>query len=212
MILEFRLQGIMGESNKSLIFKWKDSLAPARISKIIRDGGTGVLPTDTIYGLVASALDKKAVGKVYKMRERNPKKPFIILISSVRDLEIFGIRVDKKLRSLLFKFWPGKVSVILPCPLKRYHYLHRGTNSLAFRLPANEDLIEILKKTGPLIAPSANLEGLPPAKTIERARKYFGDQAEFYADSGKLDSPPSTLIRISANGEVAVLRRGAMKI
>ncbi len=90
-------------------------------------------------------------------------------------------------------------------------YLHRGTNSLAFRFPKDEGMIEILGKTGPLVAPSANPEGLEPAKTVYEAKKYFNDGVDFYLDAGRLEAEPSTLIRIQ-KGKVEVLRQGEIKI
>ena len=169
------------------------------------------MATDTIYGIVGLALKKEVVENIYKLRERNPSKPMIILIGSIRDLGFFGIKIDKITQKILEKFWPGKVSIILPCPSKKFIYLHRGTRSLAFRLPDKPDLIEILGKTGPLVAPSANPEGEPPAKTVEEAKKYFGQKVDFYLDEGELTSLPSTLIAIE-NGEVIVKREGAVKI
>ena len=67
-----------------------------KIIKILKNSGIGVLPTDTIYGLVGRALDKKTVERIYKVRKRNPKKPLIILISSLSDLKLFGVKPDKK--------------------------------------------------------------------------------------------------------------------
>ncbi|MBI4992007.1 MAG: threonylcarbamoyl-AMP synthase [Candidatus Harrisonbacteria bacterium] len=178
------------------------------IGKILSSGGVGVLPTDTIYGVVGLAMSKKAVVRIYKLRKRNPQKPLIILISSLRDLKLFNIRLNRETKKLLEKLWPGKVSVILPCADKKFKYLHRGTKTLAFRLPKKKDLIRLLKKTGSLVAPSANWEGYPSAKTIIEAKKYFGNKADFYVDAGKLESPPSTLIEIK-NGRPILLRRGA---
>jgi len=119
----------------------------AQYSALLK-GGIGVLPTDTIYGLVGPALSKKTVEKIYKTRKRDPKKPLIILISDLDDLKRFSVRIDKESRSLLKKLWPGKISVILPCKDKRFKYLHRGTESLAFRLPAKKSLRRLIKKTG----------------------------------------------------------------
>lgn len=176
-------------------------------STSLKRGGVGILPTDTIYGLVGSALSKKAVARIYKLRKRNLKKPMIILIGSLRDLSIFGIRINRATKNLLKKFWPGKVSIILSCWSKKFSYLHRGTKSLAFRLPAKKDLVKLLKKTGPLVAPSANPEGLPPVKTIKEAKKYFGNRVDFYIDAGKLVSLPSTLIVIK-NNAITIKRSG----
>ncbi len=178
-----------------------------KIIKILKNSGIGVLPTDTIYGLVGRALDKKTVERIYKVRKRNPKKPLIILISSLSDLKLFGVKPDKKTKIILKKLWPAPISVILDCPLKRFFYLHRGTNGLAFRLPAKKSLRDLLEETGPLVAPSANPEGLLPVKNIRKAKQYFGGKIDFYADGGNLESSPSTLLKIKGN-KITMLRKG----
>jgi len=179
--------------------------------QILQNGGVGVLPTDTLYGVVGSAFSKKAVSKIYKLKKRNPKKPPIILISSVSDLLLFKVKVDAKLKKMLTRLWPGKVSVILPCRLKKYTYLHRGTKTLAFRVPASIEVRKLLKKTGPLIAPSANPEGKKPAVSINQARKYFDDAADFYVGGGKRSLKPSTLIAIR-NNKIQLIRKGEYRM
>jgi L-threonylcarbamoyladenylate synthase len=167
-------------------------------------GKTVVMPTDTIYGIVARALDKKAVERLYKIRRRNPKKPFIILISDISDLKKFSILTNRLTDQLINRFWPGKVSIILPCTSQKFAYLHRGTKTLAFRFPKKPSLIRLLKKTGPLVAPSANPEGLAPAKTIAEAKKYFGEAVDSY-NSGRVGGRPSKLVAIK-NGKIEILR------
>lgn len=183
------------------------------------------MPTDTIYGLVGSALKKKVVERIYKVKRRNPKKPIIILIGTLVDLEQFGIRPDVETNKILQKLWlcppklyakVGPVSVILQCRGKKFGYLHRNTKTLAFRVPNKKPLRALLQKTGPLVAPSANWQGYPPAKTIKEAKKYFGENVypepsrriDFYIDGGKLYGKPSTLIAIH-RGKVVVLRQGS---
>lgn len=176
--------------------------------KILLEGGIGVIPTDTIYGIVGSALDSKTVEKIYKIRNRDLEKPLIILIGSIDDLQLFSINLDRKLQKILEKVWPGKISVILPCPLKKFFYLHRGKRFLAFRLPDDEKLLSLLEKTGPLVAPSANPEGFPPAETISQAKKYFGNTVDFYINGGKIKSAPSRIIQVKKR-RISILRKGA---
>ncbi|MCK4454113.1 threonylcarbamoyl-AMP synthase [Candidatus Parcubacteria bacterium] len=166
------------------------------IEKILKKGGIGVLPTDTIYGLVGSALSRKTVERIYKVKKRKQDKPFIILISSLKDLKLFNIRPDKEILILLRKIFPAKVSIILPCKNKKFFYLHRNKNSLAFRIPKDIWLRRLLSKTGPLVAPSANLEGMPPAEIIEEAKEYFGDKIDFYFNKGRKKEKPSIILEI----------------
>ena len=181
------------------------------ISKLLKKGGLVVLPTDTLYGIHTSAFSKSGVEKIYKIRGRDRKKPFIILVSSIDQIKLFGISINQKTKEILNKYWPGKVSVVLPCQSPKFKYLHRDTKSLAFRLPDKEGLIALLKESGPLVSTSVNPEGLPPAKTIIEAKKYFGDQIDDYVDEGVLDSPPSTVITIE-DGKIKVFREGVVKI
>ena len=163
-----------------------------KIIKILKAGGVGVMPTDTLYGLVGSAFSKKAIKRIYKLKRRNKKKKLIVLISDLKDFKKFKIKINKEQAKILEKFWPGKVSIILS-----------GT---AFRMPENERLIEILKKTGPLIAPSANPEGLKPAENIMQAKRYFGDQVDFYLNGRRSKNKPSKLVKIKGD-KIVVLRK-----
>lgn len=175
-------------------------------------GQVGVIPTDTIYGIVGSALNKKTVEEIYRLRKRSSNKPMIILISSLDDLKKFDIKFTQTQDDFLKKIWPNPVSVVLPCTSKKFRYLHRGTNSLAFRVPRDRKLVDILKEVGPLVAPSANFEGEPPSQTIDEAKRYFGDQASFYVDGGRLESVPSTLIQLNEDGSWKMLRQGDFKL
>jgi L-threonylcarbamoyladenylate synthase len=181
------------------------------IAKKIRNGKIGVIPTDTIYGVAASVFSKKAVERAYEILKRNPQKPFILLIGLIEDLNLFDIKIDLETRKILNSLWPGKVSVIFPVKSRKFEYLHRGTKTLAFRVPKKKSLADLLKKTGPLISTSANPEGLKPAETIAKAKKYFGDCVDFYINGGKIKSLPSTLLEIK-NGKVNVIRKGTVKI
>jgi len=186
--------------------KQKEKIVP-----ILKSGGIGVIATDTIYGLVGSALNPKTVERIYRLRQRDKNKPFIILIGSLKDLTMFGIKLSFGWKRILKKLWPGKVSIIFPCAQNKFRYLHRGGKTLSFRLPADRGLRNLLIAAGPLVAPSANPQGLRPAASIKEAKKYFGGKVDFYNNSGCLVGRPSTLIEIK-NNKVSVLRPGAVKI
>lgn len=173
------------------------------IGQSIKSGKIGVIPTDTIYGIVCSAFNKKAVAKIYKIKKRNLSKPVIILIAKLKDLDLFGVKINKDIAK---KYWPGKVSIILDCNNKKFEYLTRCQKSLAFRIPNNKFLAQILKITGPIVAPSANLEGQKPAEDIEQALKYFGEKVDFYVDAQKLKSKPSKIIFVKDN-KIKVIRK-----
>ncbi len=172
---------------------------------ILKEGGVGVMPTDTLYGLVGRALNQIAVDRIYGLKQRAPEKPFIILVGSIGELAQFGVEFDEALNQFLDKEWPGPTSIILPITADQFGYLDRGTKTLAFRLPNDPDLVKLLQLTGPLAAPSANPEGQPPATTIDQARGYFDTQIDFYVDGGERNAKPSRLVRYD-HGEIEVLR------
>lgn len=188
----------------------KQNLAWKKLALLLKEGVIAVMPTDTIYGICGSALNKKVVEKIYRLRKRDIRKPFIILISSLNELNIFGIRLSKESKKILEKIWPAKISVVLNIAdknkIKKFRYLHRGTNSLAFRIPKSKFLIKILKIAGPLVAPSANWEGYRPASTITKAKRYFKNKVVYY-DGGEIISKPSTLIKLE-KGVIKVIRKG----
>ncbi|MBP6889404.1 MAG: threonylcarbamoyl-AMP synthase [Candidatus Moranbacteria bacterium] len=177
----------------------------------LKEGMVGVIPTDTVYGIVASARIPEAVERVYALRNRDGDKPCIILLAERKDLGEFGVTPGDESVDFLNKHWPGAVSVLFPCEDDRFFFLHRGIQALAFRVPDNEWLRNVLRKTGPLIAPSANSQGKPAAKSIDEARQYFHSKVDFYIDGGSLEGEPSTLVQFEGN-QVNILRSGRVKL
>jgi len=189
-------------------------IAGAKLTEIaeqIKDGAIAVIPTDTIYGIVGSALNSKTVEKIYKLRKRNSSKPMILLVESEKQILELGVKLSAGQIELLSKIWPNPISVVIDAPSQKFNYLHRGKQSLAFRVPDNGWLLELLKITGPIVAPSANFEGKDPARDIEEAREYFNDAVEFYIDAGELKSKASTVVKLEGS-KLVVLRKGAAKI
>ena len=160
------------------------------------------MPTDTLYGIVGRAEDKEVVEKIYKLRKRNLKKPCMILISRWDEVKKFGIDISQ----IKIPEYKEPTSYILDCPEEKFGYLHRGTQTLAFRVPNIPELKDLLKEVGPLIAPSANTEALPPAENIEEAKKYFGDNIDLYVDGGIIKGKASKVIKLHKDGSVSVIR------
>lgn len=178
---------------------------PDELVSIIKNGHYAVIPTDTIYGIVGSALDPVVVENLYDIRDRARSKPFIVLIAQITDLAKFGLDYHPY-QNILNQYWPGPFSLILPNNKEEFEFLHRGTNSIAFRMPANEDLRILIEQTGPLVAPSANLAGEPPAQTIEQAQNYFGNKVAIYFDGGEIVGHPSEVIKIKEDGSIEKVR------
>ena len=154
---------------------------------VLRNGGIAVIRTDTLYGIVGSALRKDVVERMYRLKKRGKDKPFIILIGRIADVKLFGITPSRVAKKAMATLWPGKNSLIMETSQKEeLRYLHRGGCTLAFRLPDDACLRSLLKATGPLVAPSANSEGERPAATIHEAEQYFGKRVDAYVDGGRI--------------------------
>lgn len=193
---------------------WND----VNLIEVLKDGGVVVMPTDTVYGIVGRAENISTIRKIYEIRKRTREKPCIILIGNINQLDIFGILLSQEQKNLLLSYWsfdsaldlrPKPVSLIVDGPTKTnelFTELHRGTNTLAFRMPSSKELRDLLIKVGPLIVPSANTEGLPTAQNITEAKKYFGNQVDLYVDGGDVQGKASKVIKLNINGSIEILR------
>jgi L-threonylcarbamoyladenylate synthase len=182
------------------------------VARQVRSGEIAVIPTDTIYGLIASAFCESGVEEVYTLRNRDSDKPCIVLFQKQEELSDF---VDKSILSrysdVLSVLWPGEVSIVLPvisCS-QEWAYLHRGKKSLAFRMPRDAWLTDFLSLSGPIIAPSANMQGKDPIRRGDQAQAMFGKKVSLILDHGLLERQPSTLISFVRN-DILVLREGAV--
>jgi len=213
-----------------------------KAEKILNKDGVVVLPTDTLYGIIGRALSKKTVERIYEIKGRDRSKPFIVLITSYKDLEIFGVNLpllrgetgigtqSQDLEHSVFQMrkvyssckevqrprgsvFKPKVTVVLPCPSNKFKYLHRGTKSIAFRMigKKNKNLFNLIKKVGPVVAPSANPQEFNHAETITQAKGYFGNKIDLYINSGPKVGKSSTLVKFE-NDKLIVLRQGQVKI
>ena len=180
-------------------------LGDENLVKVLKENGVAVMPTDTLYGIVGKALDVSVVDRIYELRKRKPSKPCIIIMGDISELEKFGIGLTLEQKKTIKEF-TEPTSFILDCPEEKFSYLHRGMKTLAFRLPMARGLQDLLKQTGPLIAPSANLEGLPPAKNIAEAKKYFGDGVDLYIDGGEIIGKASKVVQLHKDGSQSILR------
>jgi L-threonylcarbamoyladenylate synthase len=173
-----------------------------RAVKLLKEGKVGVIPADTVYGISCLASDPLGVARIYEIKGRDHNKPFIILIPSVTSLRTFGIDIENThLKQAFEKHWPGPTSLVLNCPNPELEYLHRGLGSLAFRLPDDTKLLELLRETGPIVSTSANPSEKSPATTPEQAQKIFGSTIDFYLGGGVKDGTLSRVIKIDENGE-----------
>ncbi len=187
------------------------SLTDPQLIVCLNNGGVVVIPSDTLYGVMARAADQKAVERVYKLRGRAPDKPCIVLAAGIWQMTDTS-HWSLLHRQLAKRYWPGAMSLVTPVTDQTPVYLHRSTYTLAYRIPSYPELRKLLEATGPLIAPSANPEGQAPATTIAEAQAYFGEQIDGYLDVGPLTAHrPSTVVTVE-NNKPKVLRPGAVRI
>ncbi len=176
--------------------------------RLLNKAGTvGVIPTDTVYGLAVRATDKTAIEVFYRLKQRQ-KKPGTLIAANIEQLVILGI--PRRYLTPVMQYWPNPISIVIPTT-PELHYLDMGKGSLAVRIPAHQQLHQLLCDTGPLMTSSANQPGEPPANNITEAQHYFQDQVGFYLDGGELQALPSTIIRI-VDDAIEVLREGTIKI
>ncbi len=170
---------------------------------VVKRGGVVVAPSDTVYGLMCSALSPAAVKKMYEIKQREAK-PGTILAANTAQLVQTGFSEADVAQSTLY--WPAAISVVLDAP-ESLEYLHMGLDSLAVRIPQPKWLRELLELTGPLATTSANLPGAPTAVSISEAKNIFGDKVDLYVDGGSnKNAQPSTIIKIHKDGTVETLR------
>lgn len=169
----------------------------------------GFVPSDTIYGLSCAALNRKAVERIYELKGRDYDKPLIILLADIEQVKELGI--DSAALEPLRRLWPAQLTIVVSTSEKTPEFLHRGTNTLAVRVPDNEEIRKLIRQTGPLVSTSANPQGQEPAANVDQAKKYFGDKLDFYVDAGEINARPSTLVRLES-GKLRVLRQGAYKV
>ncbi len=177
---------------------------------ILKKGGVAVVKTDTLYGLLGLAKDPHVVDRIYRLKGRDQLKAVVVLVADINQIESFGISLGEKCRKALEEYWPGPVSIILSASKEKdLHYLHKGTGGVAFRIPDDPYLLELLKQTGPLVAPSANPEGKIPAHDIKEAMDYFGSAVEYYDDRGRCtNTKASKIIKLHEKIELEVIREG----
>lgn len=175
----------------------------------LSDGQVGVIPTDTVYGLVAVAAQPEAVKRLYGLKQRE-HKPGTIIAADIEQLVKLGMK-ERYLRAVA-NFWPNPISIVIPFSEPSTAYLRQGLLTIAVRLPKEPAVTELLRQTGPLLTTSANQPGQPPAGTVEAAMEYFNDSVDFYVDGGDLSQrQPSTIIRM-VDDAIEVLREGAVKV
>lgn len=172
-------------------------------ARAIRSGALVVFPTETVYGIAANMLDKKAVAELYRIKKRPDTKPFTVHIADIGMMDLLGCKVTKEAKVLIDKFWPGPLTIILKS--------EKG-GTIGFRMPANKIALELIGRAGvPIVAPSANLSGKRAPTSAQEAMEDLKDLVSMVLDGGKTEiGLESTIIDLTVTPP-KVLREGAIK-
>jgi len=185
------------------------SLEDPNLITLIANGAVGVLPTDTVYGLVAAIRSPQAVTKLYATKPRE-LAPGTIIAASVEDLVSVGFHLDQLKQ--VEHYWPAPLSVVLDAKDVNADVKQVRTD-LPVRIPNNLALANLLRHTGPLMTTSANAPKQPTSTSVVMAESYFGDSIDYYVDGGDVSNqPPSTIIGIKPDHSIEIYRQGAVKI
>ena len=185
-----------------------DSIEDSEIIQLINDGHIGVLPTDTVYGIVCKASNKESVNLLYETKRRGQTKPGTIIAANVNQLIELGF--NKSDLSQSKRFLNLGISVIMGMDSSK-SYLNFQANTQAARIIKSGLLHQLLEKTGPLLTSSANNPGESPVKSVKEAVEVFGDRIEFYVDGGEMNISPSTILKINNNG-LEIIRLGSIDV
>jgi len=149
-------------NRKSTLLLGKDRLSISRAAKIIKKGGLVAFPTETVYGLGASAFNADAIKSIYKAKGRPQDNPLIIHLSDQAQLDEVATDVPEAAYRLIEKFWPGPLSLVLSRAGNVPAVVSAGLSTVAVRMPDHQAALDLIKASAvPIAAPSANRSGKP---------------------------------------------------
>ncbi|RDY30111.1 L-threonylcarbamoyladenylate synthase [Lachnotalea glycerini] len=178
-------------------------------SVILKEGGLVAFPTETVYGLGANALNKKASAKIYEAKGRPSDNPLIVHIAELVALDKIVTVVPEKARMLAEKFWPGPLTMIFNkkdiVPLETTG----GLNTVAVRMPNHKLALSLIKESGGYIAaPSANTSGRPSPTKASHVAEDMNGKIDMILDGGMVGiGIESTIVDVS-NDNPMILRPG----
>ncbi|MGT2887365.1 L-threonylcarbamoyladenylate synthase [Streptococcus didelphis] len=178
-----------------------------KLEEIIRSGGALLLPTETVYGIFASALDEAAVNHVYHLKKRPRDKAMNLNVADYKTILDYSKDQPAYLKTLFDHFLPGPLTIILKANSAVPSWINSGKSTVGFRFPKHPITTKIIKHTGPLIGPSANISGSESGKVYADIVTHFEEQIEGYADDTALTGQDSTILDLSGK-RAKILRQG----
>ena len=185
----------------------------ARAAVCLRAGGLVAFPTETVYGLGAHALDRRAIQRLFAAKERPAHDPLIVHIAAVDDMVPLVIEVPSAARALAVRFWPGPLTMVLPRSSRVPDEITAGLATVAIRVPSHPIARALIAYAGlPVAAPSANLFSRPSPTRASHVLADLDGRIDIIIDGGPTDvGLESTVIDLSVNPPT-VLRPGAVDI
>ncbi|HFI0091705.1 TPA: L-threonylcarbamoyladenylate synthase [Streptococcus suis] len=180
-----------------------------KLRTILENGGAVILPTETVYGLFAQALNEDAVNRVYQLKQRPRDKAMNLNVSNLNDIYFFSQNPPFFLEKLYNRFMPGPLTIILKANEKVPFWVNSGLNTVGFRLPNHEQTLRLISETGPLIGPSANISGNESGKKFSDIQAQFSVDLPGIEDDQALTGIDSTILDLSGQ-KARILRQGAI--
>ncbi|WP_019177350.1 L-threonylcarbamoyladenylate synthase [Methanomassiliicoccus luminyensis] len=180
-----------------------------RIVSELAAGRLIVYPTETVYGLGCDPFDETAVKRVYMAKRRPFDMAMSIAVKDVRMMEELAV-LDDRARSLVKKFMPGPITLIVAKRPAVPDILTSSTNEIGIRIPDNPVALKIIEEFGPIVSTSANIHSHKNPLTCQDAIGDLGPAVSVYVDGGPARfGKPSTIVQLN-EGEMALIRPGAI--
>ena len=171
------------------------------------------IPTETVYGLAANALNPIAVAKIFEAKERPTFDPLIVHTHSLNEVSKFVTNIHPSLLKLAQTFWPGPLTLLLPKRDIIPNLVTSGLDRVGVRIPNHTLTLELLKQLNfPLAAPSANPFGYISPTTSEHVDRQLGTKIPYILDGGSCEVGLESTIVGEENGEIIVYRLGGLSI
>ena len=178
-----------------------------QLRESLDNGEAIVLPTETVYGLFAKALDESAVNHVYELKNRPRETAMNLNVASYEDILSYSKEQPKYLKQLYDVFLPGPLTIILKANDQVPRWINSGLATVGFRLPNHPVTRELIQAEGPLIGPSANKSGQESGRHFDDIRAQFDFQVTGYRDDNALLGVDSTILDLSVS-PARILRQG----
>jgi len=179
-------------------------------ARFIRAGELVAFPTETVYGLGASAFQPEAVQKIFIAKGRPQEKPLLVHISNLEQVAELAAVIPEDAERLMKSFWPGPLSIILPARNEVPQIVRGDGIGVGIRMPSHPVALALIDAAGPLSAPSANLHGRPSPTTAAHVRDDLNNMIAAVLDAGETGTGlESTLIDMCSR-PYSVLRLGGV--